>query len=261
MRKLFLATLGISTSLLAITQEQQTKIDELFNQKEQNISQSTEFGAGEKQMLIQALKEEKAKVEKMSDEEIEEYFDNEKRAELAKNDTFDPNIMRAKKNEEWVSWIFGASGARFSGFFGGNLGGAYMVFATIGPKYNVSYDGFYIGTAKGFSVSLPIGLGAINTSGVKNNDKFVLPIAVEVNYMFSDYMGFGVSAGLRYTYSPQSVGDLHFIDFYAGLDLIYGLYIEAGYVFYSSQDIKLGNRTNSTDPLSGAVTLNMGWRF
>lgn len=138
-----------------------------------------------------------------------------------------------------------------------------MVYGTIGPKYNFtnSGGGASLFRAKGFSLSPPIGFGGINTSGVKNDMDFILPIALEANYMFSDFMGFGLSAGIRYSYSPQDIGDLHIMDVYAGMDLFYGIYIEAGYVFYSSQDIKLGNRTISTDPLSGAVTLNVGWRF
>lgn len=153
---------------------------------------------------------------------------------------------------------FGVLGIRTSSFFGNNLRSATMVYGTIGSKYNISYDGCYIGTTKGFSLSLPIGFGAIGSNG---NVGFALPIALEANYMFSDYMGFGISAGVRYTFSPQDIGNLHIMDFYAGLDLIYRLYIEAGYVFYSSQDVKVGNKTISTDPLSGAITLNFGWRF
>lgn len=257
MRKLFLATLGISTSLLAITQEQQTKIDELFNQKEQNISQSSEFGAGEKQSLIQALKEEKAKVEKMSDEEIEEYLDEEANASKDKKE-----ILVLRKGEEWLGGLFGASGLRVSTFFGGNNEGAYMGYATIGPTYNFSGMGWTMGTQEGFSLSLPIGLGFINTSGVKNEANFALPIALEAKYLLkSGVYRFGFSTGLRYTYSPQEIGDLHFIDFYIGMDLIAGAYLEVGYVFYSSQDIKIVNKTISTDPLSGAITFNIGLRF
>lgn len=135
-----------------------------------------------------------------------------------------------------------------------------MVYASLGPKYNFTKGEASLLPEKGFSLSLPIGFGAINTSGIKNDVDFALPIALEARYMFSDF-GFGLSAGLRYTYSPQDVGDLHIMDFYAGMDIVYGLYLEAGYVFYSSQDVKLGNKAYSRDPLSGAVTLNVGWRF
>ena len=253
MKKTLLASLGLATSLLAITQEQQIRLDSLFDQKEHNISQSNEFGAGEKQILIQALKEEKARVEKMSDEEIEKFFEEETKMEKRVIKEYD---------DGWVGWLFGSTGIRTAFFYGGNLTSGYMFYGTIGPKYNFSSGGASFVRTEGFSLSLPIGLGAINTSGIKNDMDFALPIALEANYVFNDgFYRFGLSAGLRYTFSPQDIGNLHIMDFYAGLDLISGAYIEAGYVFYSSQDITLGNRTYSTDPLSGAITLNLGWRF
>ncbi|RDU71383.1 hypothetical protein [Helicobacter brantae] len=249
MKKILLTSLGLATSLLAITQEQQIRLDSLFDQKEHNISQSNEFGAGEKQTLIQALKEEKARVEKMSDEEVEKFFEEEEETKKDK-----PLVL--KKGEEWIGGVFGASGIRVSAFFGGNSGGAYMGYATIGPRYNITGEGFTMGIQEGFSLSAPIGLGFIKTT---NGGYFALPIALEANYIFSGK--FGISGGLRYTFSPQDIGNLHIMDFYAGFDLFYGIYLEAGYVFYSSQDVKIGNKTISTDPLSGAITFNVGWRF
>lgn len=262
MKKLLLATLGISTSLLAITQEQQTKIDELFNQKEQNISQSTEFGAGEKQMLIQTLKEEKAKVEKMSDEEIEEYLDEEATIAKNKKDGFDPENYRFRKNEEWIGWLAGAVGATTSGFFTTSVSksSAMAYYLTFGPKYNITYNGFFAGTIKGFSISLPIGIGGLNFAK-ESQGSFALPIALEASYMFSNKRGFGLKAGARYTFSAHKNGNLHIIDCYAGMDLFYGVFIEAGYVLYSSQDVKVGNKTKSIDPLSSAISFNAGWRF
>lgn len=268
MKKLLLATLGISTSsLLAITPEQQVELDKIFEGYKNKILSNQSLSEDRKESILENLNDKKKEIEEKSDEEIAIYLDKNsgdpKRIERAKQKEKELGIKeyKPKNTDEWLGWTLGAVGARYSGFLGRNSGGAYMVYATLGPKYNFTKGEVSLLPEKGFSISLPIGFGAINTSGIKNDVDFVLPIALEANYMFSDYMGFGLSAGLRYTYSPQDIGDLHIMDFYAGMDIYYGFYIEAGYVFYSSQDIKLGNRTISTYPLSGAVTLNVGWRF
>lgn len=266
MKKLFLATLGISTSLLAITPEQQAELDKIFEGYKNKILSNQSLSEDRKESILENLNDKKKEIEEKSDEEIAIYLDKNsgdtERIERAKQKEKELGIEehKPKNTDEWLGWALGAVGARYSGFLGGNSGGAYMVYATLGPKYNFTKGEASLLPEKGFSLSLPVGFGAINTSGIKNDVDFALPIALEARYMFSDF-GFGLSAGLRYTYSPQDVGDLHIMDFYAGMDIVYGLYLEAGYVFYSSQDIKLGKRTYSTDPLSGAVTLNMGWRF
>lgn len=263
MRKLFLATLGISTSLLAITPEQQAELDKIYQEREAKIK-STNISEESKEIAIDFLVKERKEVESLQDEKIQNIINYYKKNGKIPSNFDDVNAgVYQKSDSSWAGWVFGASGAKLSFFYGGNLGSAYMVYGSIGPKYNFTNagGGASFVRMKGFSLSLPIGFGGINTSGIKNDMDFVLPIALEANYMFSDFMGFGLSAGLRYTYSPQDIGDLHIMDFYAGMDIYYGIYIEAGYVFYSSQDVKVGNRTISTDPLSGAVTLNLGWRF
>ncbi|RDU69788.1 hypothetical protein [Helicobacter brantae] len=267
MKKTLLASLGLATSLLAITQEQQIEIDRIFEGYRAKIESNQSLSESRKKSILNNLADKKKEIESQSDEEIAIYLDknsgDSERIERAKQKEKELGIEEYKptSSDDWLGWVFGSFGARFSSFFGGNSGGAYMGYATIGPKYNFSSGGSSFLRTKGFSLSLPIGFGAINTSGIKNDVDFALPIALEANYMFSDYMGFGISAGVRYTFSPQDIGNLHIMDFYAGFDLIYGAYIEAGYVFYSSQDVTLGNRTYSTDPLSGAITLNVGWRF
>ena len=275
MRKLFLATLGISTSLLAITPEQQVELDRIFAEQKAKI-ESQNLNSQSKDMALRLLENQKKEIEARSNEEIADYLTNglesaekNNQDEMLENDEnvaedesplIDENTLI--RSDGWLGWLFGATGARYSGFLGGKLGGAMLYYVTIGPQYNFSDKGSSIFTHDGFSLSIPIGFGAINTSGAKNDVDFALPIALEAKYALnSGFYRFGFSAGLRYTYSPQDIGDLHVMDFYAGLDLVAGAYIEAGYVFYSSQDIKLGKRTISTDPLSGAVTLNVGFRF
>lgn len=269
MKKLLLATLGISTSLLAITPEQQIELDKIFEGYKTKIQNNQSLSESRKESILSSLADKKKEIESQSDEEIAIYLDKNsgdtERIERAKQKEKDLGIEEYKPRsvDEWLGWILGGMGVKTSLFLGGalNINSAYMVYGSIGPKYNFSSGKTTFLREKGFSLSLPIGFGGINTSGIKNDMNFVLPIALEANYMFSDFMGFGLSAGIRYTYSPQDIGDLHIMDFYAGMDIYYGIYIEAGYVFYSSQEVKLGNRTYSTDPLGGAVTLNMGWRF
>lgn len=268
MRKLFLATLGISTSLLAITPEQQIKLNRIFKEKMERV-ENQNLNNEAKNMALRILENQKQEIERKNDEEIANYLngsleERERIEETLEGDDEAPLIDENTliRSDGWLGWLFGATGARYSGFLGGKLGGAMLYYITIGPQYNFLDKGSRIFTYDGFSLSIPIGFGAINTSGIKNDIDFALPIALEAKYILnSGFYRFGFSAGLRYTYSPQDVGDLHIMDFYAGLDLVAGAYIEAGYVFYSSQDVKLGNRTYSTDPLSGAVTLNVGFRF
>lgn len=262
MKKLLLATLGISTSLLAIAPEQQVEIDEIFKQREEAI-QKTKISEESKQISIDFLLREKKEIEALEEKKISDIIDYYKKNGKMPNNFDDVNAGVYKKtNLGWIGWVFGASGVKFSSFFGGKLDSAYMIYGSIGPKYNFSLGGASLIRRKGFSISFPIGFGGLNTSGLKNDMDFVLPIALETNYMFSEISGFGLSAGIRYTYSPQEIGDLHIMDVYAGIDIVYGLYLEAGYVFYSSQDIKVPyGGIQNTDPLSGAVTLNVGWRF
>lgn len=267
MKKTLALATFLAGSLFAITPEQQVELDKIFNGYIQNINKNTSLSENRKEKIIKDMNNKKKEIESKSDEEIQIYLD--------KNSGDSARIANAKQKEKelgikeekptspdaWLGYLFGASGAKTSFFYGGNLTSAYMVYGSIGPKYNFSSEGWSMIRSKGFSLSLPIGLGAINTSGIKNDVDFVLPIALEANYMFSDGGGFGLSSGVRYTYSPQERGDLHMMDFYAGIDIYYGYYMEIGYVFYSSQDIKFGKNTISTDPLSGAVTLNIGLRF
>lgn len=265
MKKTLLASLGLATSLLAITQEQQIELDRIFKEKMQKVEKQN-LNPQSKNMALRLLENQKQEIQSKSDEEISAYLngspEDRERVEESLEGEEEPLIDESTlvRSDGWKGWIFGATGARFSAFFGGNSGGAYMAYGTIGPKYNFTYKGSSLND-EGFSLSLPIGFGAINTSGVKNDVDFVLPIALEAKYRFDSYWRFGLSAGVRYTYSPQDIGDLHIMDIYAGLDLVLGAYIEAGYVFYSSQDVKVGNKTISTDPLSGAITFNIGWRF
>lgn len=262
MKKLLLATLGISTSLLAITPEQQKQVDEIFEKKQKTLNElniSDEI----KQKYSQKLAEEKKKVEARTESQIDFFIANQNKKEKEEEEKeFNPDLYKASNELGWIPLVFGASGVRFGTMAGGNLISAKLMYVTIGPKYNFSYgDGLFVGTTKGFSISLPIGIGGTQLTGEKQY-QFALPIALEMNYMFSDHLGFGLSAGIRYTYTPRDYGDMHIMDFYAGMDIYYGIYIEAGYVFYSSQDIKVPyGGTQNTDPLSGAVTLNIGWRF
>lgn len=144
-------------------------------------------------------------------------------------------------DDGWEGYLFGATGARISSFLGGKLDSFSIAYLTIGPKYNFSSNGWSFFRTKGFSLSLPIGIGVLGMLEKNNNaTSFALPIALETNYMFSDAVGFGLSAGVRYTYSPQERGDLHMMDFYAEMDICNGFYIEAGYVFIAHKILSLG---------------------
>lgn len=274
MRKLFLATLGISTSLLAITPEQQVELDRIFAEQKAKI-ESQNLNSQSKDMALRLLENQKKEIEAKSNEEITDYLTNglESAEKNNQDETLenDENVAEDEsplidentlvRSDGWLGWVFGATGFRYAGFLGGNSGGAYMVYGTIGPKYNFSNKGSSLFSQKGLSLSLPIGFGAINTSGIKNDVDFVLPVALEMTYFFNDdWYKFGLSAGVRYSFSPQEFGNLHFMDIYAGIDFTI-FHIEAGYVFYSSQDVKLGNRTYSTDPLSGAFSVSFGLKF
>lgn len=159
-----------------------------------------------------------------------------------------------EKIEEWTAWFLGASGLRYGILYNMSFGGGYMGYGTIGPKYNFSSNEWSTIRSKGFSLSLPIGFGGIYASE-ENQSSFVLPIALEMNYMFSERLGFGVSSGIRYTYSPRSVRDLHMLDFYMGIDIYSGFYFEVGYMFY-------GFRSDYTSKtFSGSITTNIGLRI
>lgn len=251
MKKTLLASLGLATSLLAITQEQQIELDKIFESQKAKIEQDQSLSEDKRASMLKILEGKKKEIEGKSDEEISAYLNEEKRG----SEKYEREAIH-----NGVGWAFGALGARYTTFFGGKLGKTHMGYASFGPQYNFTENNATLLPKKGFSLSLPIGLGEIKANDSRSDANFVLPIAIEAKYLFSDF-GFGVNAGLRYSYSPQNIGNLHIMDFYAGIDIYYGIYLEAGYVFYSSQDITLGNRTYSTDPLSGAFTLNFGWRF
>lgn len=246
--------LGFATSLFAITQEQQIKLDKVFQEYKRNIEQNQSLEESKKIVMLKDLENRKKEIEGKSDAEISSYLDQNF---ISKNEN---KKYEDKAIDDEVGWVFGALGARYTVFFGGKSGKTQMGYATIGAQYNFTENQATLLPKKGFSLSIPIGLGEINTINPKSNAEFVLPIAVEAKYLFSDF-GFGFNAGLRYSYSPQNIGDLHIMDFYAGIDIYAGFYIQAGYVFFSSQNIKTSNKTTLMDPLSGAFALNVGWKF
>lgn len=92
MRKLFLATLGISTSLLAITPEQQAELDKIFEGYKNKILSNQSLSEDRKESILEDLNDKKKEIEEKSDEEIAIYLD--------KNSGDPKRIEKAKQKEK-----------------------------------------------------------------------------------------------------------------------------------------------------------------
>lgn len=244
MKKIFtgmLVAISLASSMLALTEEQRKEFNEDF---EMRIDVAKKTGVGKEggeewaQKRITELKKEKAQIEAEGDEAIERYL----RVNKIENVLMDIFLGSLGVYQE-ISFKNDEKLSKFGGFF-----------LTIGPRYNLQGEGAF---DKGFSISLPIGLGMIERN---RKSYFAMPVAIEGRYSLGGLMP-AIGAGLRYTFSPMNIGTLHMMDVYASLDIYWGFFMQIGYIFFSSQEVSFGRVKQTVQPYTGQTKMSIGWRF
>lgn len=252
---LFLSSLGISTSLLAITPDLQKKVDEFYSQKRAVIEKS-ELKESMKEDLLQQLEGEKIRVETLDDDEITHFLET---GELPKNDE-----MADSEENSWVGWVFGATDVAIDVFTTKGLSsGLTTITGSFGPRYNFSKMAPATIFTDGFSIAARLGLGVAALDNFHETG-FALPIELEASYTTGH---FTTSAGLSFLIIPTLKKLENLTNAGVYLDLgwanpVGAMTFRLGYIFHSSATLNLINgQSINYDPLNGSFNFGVRWQM